>query len=433
MAKIRGAKRFFRIGREDVAKPYGTPALGFQDPAITGAGKDMRFFFIHEGGFSIHMTNIAEEQQVLRGQLGIIFRERTGTSVAGDMSVLAHPDNIRWFLDMGLVRDVNGELHPHTIQEFYPGIDAVEKGASYVGCKSSQLAGAWGTGQNKVQITVSVQGQREAAYLTPPNTIPDPTVPGVFPQKAGYVFASSSLIDGLALTSGSWPYGSFMMPVSDYTDVSFTVANNLTEGPRAFHPDAELRGAITDLLAGQERLSGNFTLQWRDKTILDRVRNFSDCAFRNIFVHPTSVSNRTFSAVGLVGSTPTTVTYTGGTLIGSWPFTPSIAEPAVIAIQHGASGATGVTATQWSTALVTGATAADLTLAGVDIAIATGDRIWTEAMEIRFANVNLMDAPKSGGPEDAVVTIAGTFEGKALAGATQLLYRCRGAALPVSP
>ena len=49
MAKIRGAKRFFRIGREAFtagyggADVYGTPAHGYTDPAVSGAAKDMRF------------------------------------------------------------------------------------------------------------------------------------------------------------------------------------------------------------------------------------------------------------------------------------------------------------------------------------------------------------------------------------------------------
>jgi len=428
MSKIRGAKRFFRIGKEDISDPYGTGASGMDSNLVTGATFDMRFFFIHEGGFSIHLTQLAEEQSVLRGQTGVLFRDKSGVSVAGDMSVLTHPDNIRWFFDMALVRDGNGELHPHTIQEFYPGIDGSEKGATYISCKASQLQAAWGTNQNKVQVTITVQGQREKAYT---GTLPDVTAAGVFPSRAGYFFSNSSLIDGAALYSASWPGGTYALPLADYTEVSCTIANNLTEGPRAFHPDPDLRGAITDLIAGQERLSGNFTMQWRDLNIMTRYRAFNDLVFRNIFIHPTSVSNRTFNAVQAAQSGSIAVNYTGGDLTATFPGVSGTA-PYVIAIQHGAGGASGITATQWSTAKITAVSASALTLESVDIAIAVGDRIWTEAMELRFTQVNILDLSKTGGPDDAVVTLTGNFEGKAGTGATQLLTRVPRAALPVT-
>lgn len=431
MAKIRGAKRYFRIGKEDISSTYGTPAVGSKLAAVSGAGACMRFFFVHEGSFSIKTTPIVEEQSVLRGQTGVLFRDQSGFTVAGDFSVLTHPESVRWFLDMALLRDVNGELHPYTIEEFYPGIigtnaTTAEIGAMYIGCKANQLQGAWGTNQNKVQLTLSVQGQREFPYGGDGTFgTPDPTAAGVYASKAGYFFTNSSLIDGLSLYGAAFPGGTLTLPAPGFTEVSFTIANNLTEGPRAFNPDVTLKGAITDLIAGQERLSGNFTLQWKDGTILTRFRSFADIVFRNIFIHPTSDSSKTFTGAQAASATPVTI-LTSASMVSLFP---NIAnENYTIAIQHLTAG----NVTQWSTAKVTAVTATNITLSQLDINVAISDIIWTEAMELRFTQVNITDFSKQGGSDDSVVTVQGNFEGKAGTGATQLMYRTRGIALPIA-
>ena len=419
MATVRGAKRFFRIGQEQGS--YGTPAAGYSAAAVSGSGNDMRFFRVSGGNFTIHGKPVVEEQPELRGQLGVEFREKTGTTVEGDFSVLAHPESTRWFLDAALARDgTSGDLDSFTIQEFYSGIDATEKGVSYVGCKVNQLTGSWGSdNQNSLTLGLSVIGQREVPY-----TGSLPSVSGYPTVTAGYFFTNSGLVDLSAHASPASP----SLPVCDYTAVNFTIANTLSPGPRCFDADSTIRGAISDLTAGQERLSGGFTLRWKNINVMTWLRAFTDLTLRNLFIHPSSDTSLTFTATQAVSSTQVTVAVSGNptTLfsgVGS-------SAPYVIAIQHG-----GATPTNWSTAVVTAVATGPntITLENVDVAIASGDIIWTRAMEIRFDRVNLTDVTKQGGPDDAVVTVQGTFEGKASSGtSSQITYRTQGAALPTT-
>lgn len=413
MAKIRGGKRFFRIGRvdiDDVAYNYGEGASGYSSATVTGAGFDMRFFQVSEGNFSLGASPTVEEQPVLRGTVGVHYAEKTGINVAGDIGVLMHPETIRWFLDAGLLRNANGELFEHTIQEFYPGIDASEKGATYHGCKVSQIAGSWGSGNNKATITTSWQGQREEAYTgTLPTVVPWPTT------KAGYFFTLSGLID--LSTSG------VTLPVCDYSEVSFQVANNLAEGPRCFDADATLRGAISDLIAGQERITGSFSLQWRDLSALTLLRNFTTAKMRNIFIHPTSDTSLTVSGAETAGSSVVVEVSANPTTL--------LAVGDVVAFQHKSGGAT---TTNWSTGVVTArATGPNtVTIETLDINLSAGDVIWTEALEIRFNSININKLDKQGGPDDSVIVMQGGFQGKADSSGAQVTYRAKGTVLPLT-
>lgn len=421
MAKIRGSKRFFRIGLEadpaDVAATaYGTPATGYEDPAVTGANKDMRFFQVSDGGFSLKSTPLVEEQPVLRGQNGVHHRDRVGQQVGGDISVLAHPETVKYFLDAGLRRDSAEELVPHTIQEFYPGIDSAtaaatrEVGASYIGCKVSQLSASWGTGNNRASITTTWTGQREKAYINNANL---PLVSAHTKPKSGYYFTNSALIDMSKTSAGE------AVPVCDYTEIAIQVANNLAEGPRCFDPDSTIKGAISDLLAGQERISGSFTLQWKNKDVLGHIRDFDDLRLRSLFIHPTA--NSTLTATGAVSESASAVTNIG---VSADP-TSLLSDNSVVAFQHKTPNPDN-----WSVARLTAARTGgnEIDVESLDIDLASGDVIWTEAMEFTANTVNITDADKSGGPNDAVVTISGTFEGKADTSGDQITYKAYGTA-----
>lgn len=417
MSKQRGAVRFFRIGLEadptDVAgTTYGTPAQGYDNPAVAGSALDMRFFQVSEGNFSLGRSPILEEQPVLRGQIGVHHRDRTGWNVSGDIAVLAHPEEVGIFLEAALERDSAQELAPHTIQEFYPGIDATEKGASYVGCKCSNFAGAWGSGSNRIIFTTTWTGQREEAYT---GTLPD--LADFDKPRNGYVFSVSSLIDMSAASSG------ITLPTCDYSEVSFAIANGLAEGPRCFDPDLDLRGAISDLIAGQERLTGSFTVQWKDLTMLNFLRNTTDVRLRNIFIHPTSDSTLTVSGVEAAGDAVEIAVSGNPTTL--------VAVGQVIAFQHISGGNT----INWSTGKVTARTTGPntITVATLDLALAAGDVIWTEALEIRFLTINLTSLAKQGGPDDAVITLQGQFEGKSDVSGRQILYRSPDSPLVFSP
>lgn len=413
MAKQRGAVRYFRIGREadetNVANTaYGTPAQGYTNAAVSGSGNDMRYFQVSEGNFSLGQNPISEEQPVLRGQRGVHYREKTGYSIQGDIAVLAHPEEVKYFLDAGLYRDSTQELCPHTIQEFYPGIDSGEAGVSYIGCKCSQIAGAWGSGTNRIILTTSWTGQREASVGAL-----DPLASITYTKPSnGYVFSTSALVDfGTAIA----------LPSCNFTDVNFTIANGLAEGPRCFNEDATLRGAITDLVAGQERMSGSATLQWTSIDIMTWLRNFTDLVFRSIFIHPTSDNSITVTGAETAGDNVLIE-------VNSDP-TSLLAVDDVIAFQHKSGGAT---TTQWTTAKVTAVATGPntVTVDTLDVALSADDVIWTEALEIRFNTVNITGHTKTGGPDDAVITVQVNLEGKSDSSGNQITYSAKGAGLP---
>lgn len=414
MAEIRGGKRFFRIGRDDPADSYGTGAAGFEDPAVTGAGLDMRFFDVSEGAFSLKATPAVEEQAVLRGLLGVHFREKTGWNVAGDTTTLFQPETAGYFLDAALLRDANGELATHTLQEFYPGVDATEKGESYLGCKSNQLQMSFGQGNNKIQLTTSWIGRRAKKYVA---TAPTPLA-NAMATKAGYFFSNSSLVDFHQYSAGT--ASDYVLPACDYSEVNFTVANNLSPGPACFDPDDAINGTITSLVAGQERLSGGFTAYFKNVALKEHFRNFANVAFRCMFIHPSSNKTLALSNAETAGAAVV--------LNVSADPTSLVAVGDVIAIQKKGGGST---TTQWITARVTArATGPNtITVENLDLNLDTGDVIWTEAAEIIFKKVNLTDFTVTGGPEDARLTVSGSFEAKSdgsgLSG--QISYRVKNA------